>query len=68
MTIDEHKAFIDQKLRELGEHYDAVQIMVAWQTDNGDTKSMKRGLGLWHARTGLAHEFLSMDKAQEIAI
>lgn len=53
-------------VEKLGEHFDAVQIMVCWQRD-GCTKSMYRGGGLWHARQGMAHEFINQDVAQENA-
>lgn len=41
--------------------------MVCWQSD-AMTNCMKRGAGLWHARQGMAHEFINEDMAQEQAV
>lgn len=57
---------LDEHARAIGEHYENVQIMVTWNED-GITKSCMRGVGNWHARQGLAHEFINMDIAQENA-
>lgn len=66
MTPEEKIAFLDQKCAEISEHFEHVQIMVSW---NEDFKCMqlKRGLGNWYARQGLAHEFINEDIAQENA-
>jgi len=57
---------LDKAALALGEHFDNVQIMVTWM-EGGITKSCCRGVGNWHARQGIAHEFINMDIAQENA-
>lgn len=44
-----------------------VQVMVTWN-EAGLTKSFNLGVGNWHARQGMAHEFISLDVAQGNAI
>lgn len=67
MTDKELTDFVMKKVEELGEHFDAVQILVCWN-EHGSTRSIKRGGGLWHARQGLAHEFINEDIAQDQAM
>lgn len=57
---------LDKTASALGETFDHVQIMVTWN-EQGITKSCCRGVGNWHARQGIAHEFIQMDIAQENA-
>lgn len=60
---------LDEMVAKLREHFDAVEIMVSWQRDEGDgrTLGLKRGGGSWYARQGMAHEFIETDRAQEHA-
>jgi hypothetical protein len=57
---------LDLHAQAIGEHFENVQIMVTWN-EGGITKSCFRGVGNWHARQGMAHEFINMDIAQENA-
>lgn len=59
-------ALIDKFASDLGEHCDAVQILTSWN-DNGVTSALYRGSGNWHARQGMAHEFINMDQCQNMA-
>jgi hypothetical protein len=36
--------------------------------DSGNTNTLYSGKGNWYARTGMAHEFLSRDDAQNIGV
>jgi hypothetical protein len=67
MTDEEHERLLEDCASMLGEHFDAVQIL-ACVTVGGLTKCVKRGTGNWYARQGMAHEFIEMEKAQEIAV
>lgn len=57
---------VDECVARIAEHVDAVQIMVSWN-EEAMTQCLKRGAGNWHARQGMAHEFIERDKAQEHA-
>ena len=66
MTIQEAEAILEKALAQIGEHFDAVQILASW---NEEAMSMiaKRGTGNWYARQGMAHEFINSDIAQDAA-
>lgn len=66
MNTDEIMELVEQHAAALGEHFDAIQILVTWN-DNGNSYSLARGSGNWYARQGLAHEFITKDVAQENA-
>jgi hypothetical protein len=66
MTAEESERILNKASAELGEHYDAVQILVTWN-EEGLTKSGALGCGNWYARQGMAHEFITKDVAQENA-
>lgn len=57
VQANEMKALIDGMLSELGEHFDAVQILVSTHDPEG-TEAFARGLGNWYARQGMAREFV----------
>lgn len=69
MSPEDREALLDRKLAELAEVFDHVQILATWDSE-GSTKTLKRGFGNWHARVGMAHEFIdwgrSYDAAKEI--
>lgn len=48
---------------DLGEHFDAVQILACVCDDEG-TSNISRGSGNWFARQGMAHEFIAQDMAE----
>ena len=54
---DDDVARVMRHVRELGEHFTNVQIMVSYN-DCGNTHGIYRGCGDWYARQGLAHEFI----------
>lgn len=66
MTHEESAALLKRAAAELGEHYDAVQILVSWN-EQGITSCGSYGTGNWYARQGMAHEFIQKDIAQENA-
>lgn len=66
MNPEEVNALFDEIIARLGEHFDAVQIMVSWNEES-TTQSISRGSGNWYARQGMAHEFVNKDMAQENA-
>lgn len=57
---------LDKALRELGEHFDAVQVLVTW-CEGGVTKSRHAGVGNWFARVGVARNFIERDQANDAA-
>lgn len=63
MTNAEAEELIQRTAAQLGEHFDAVQIMVSWNQDC-TTAAAYRGVGNWYARQGMAHEFINTDQAQ----
>lgn len=60
------KILLDQMASKLGEHFEAVQIMVTWQ-ENGQTFGLKRGVGNWYARVAMAQEMVSIDRSCDMA-
>lgn len=66
MTHEELIALIEEAAAKLGEHCNSVQILVT-VSENGGTSGIKRGVGDWYARQGMAHEFINMDIASDTA-
>ena len=66
MTIKEVETLLEDVAAKLGEHFDAVQILVSWN-EEGASFLAKRGAGNWYARQGMAHEFITSDIAQDAA-
>jgi hypothetical protein len=66
LTDDEKMALIGKHVSALAEHFANVQIMVSWNED-GNTRCARQGAGDWYARQGMAHEFISMDRARDQA-
>lgn len=67
MSESETIELLERVTAALGEHFEAVQILVSWNED-GMTKALHRGAGNWYARQGMAHEFINKDVAQEHAV
>ncbi len=67
MSREDQIKLVEYHVRQLNEHFEAVQIMVCGLRDDGGTEQIFSGRGLWHARTGLAHEFLQRDDARNRA-
>ena len=69
MTADEKAAkvaLVKRVCHELGEHFDAVQILCSYADGTG-TEVIGQGAGNWYARQGMAREFCEKDTAREIA-
>lgn len=66
MTVSEQRELVERAAVALGEHFDAVQILVSVAED-GKTRCIKSGVGNWYARQGMAHEFINEDVAKENA-
>lgn len=66
MTNAEYTKIVFDAAAALGEHFDAVQILVS--TSEGDgTYNCKQGVGNYYARLGLAREFVNEDEADILA-
>lgn len=66
MTDEERTRIAEIAAAQLGEHFDAVQILVSWN-EEATTRCLKRGCGNWYARQGMAHEFVNAELAEEYA-
>lgn len=66
MTHSEAKQILERFSHQLGEHFDAVQILASWH-EEGVTRCLPWGSGNWYARQGMAQEFISTTRAREIA-
>jgi hypothetical protein len=66
MNEQELDALLVKHLQILAEHFEAIQIFASI-TENGETTCVKKGVGNWYARQGMAHEFIENGKAQEHA-
>lgn len=61
------QAAMNRALEILGEHFDAVQILASHMTVRGETVAAYNGRGNWHARRGMAQDFIEKDSAQTFA-
>lgn len=59
---------IEKHINQLAEEFDAVQILACRLKPDGHTLSYKKGTGLWHARQGLATEFIQEDINEDAAV
>lgn len=66
MTEAQAAQMLEAAAARLGEHFEAVQIMVTWQ-EGGQTFGLKRGVGNWYARVALAQEMVSVDRSCDLA-
>jgi hypothetical protein len=58
--------WLDQKVREISEHFECVQVLVSAQEDesgDGGTFHIYSGAGNWFGRVGMARDFLTRDSA-----
>lgn len=67
MTGPDAQKLVDNALKVLHEHFDACQIMVSWN-EQAETRTVYRGTGNWHARMGMAADFIKKDDAQTMAV
>ena len=57
---------VEECLRHLGEHFDTVQIFTT-RHEEGDTKSVQKGVGNWYARYGQVRQWVvAMDEAERV--
>lgn len=66
MTTSE-RDLLEKAAETLGEHWDAVQILVSRGAEEGGTEMADRGSGNWYARQGMCHKFITRDEADELA-
>lgn len=62
----EMEAIVQKHVDALMEHFECVQILTSLSSQNG-TESVNLGAGNWFARQGMAHEFISRDRANTSA-
>jgi hypothetical protein len=64
--IQEHdEEFVDRKLQEIMQFYDAAQVFVTRQEPDGRTMAYSTGKGNFYARWGLIHEWVSRGGGME---
>jgi len=63
---DHIKKVIEQKLNELSEYCDSVQILASWNgmDEPDNTHSSFRGFGNWYARMGMVSRFTEEESAK----
>ncbi len=66
MTYEQACKLADQFAFQLGEHFDAVQVLVSRNLE-GRTRCHKTGCGNWYARQGMAQEFKQEDQSRDLA-
>lgn len=69
MTEKERQEILSKATSMLGEHFDAVQIVVSYPAgkDNQFTGYSARGCGNWFARLALCREFIASYREREQA-
>ena len=56
---------VDKHIRELGEHFDNVQIFITTKDENGDgTVRICKGSGDWFSRYGVVNYWLQMENQE----
>jgi len=63
LSPDEQFELVRQHVTRLLEFFDTVQILVSNSTEVG-TENVFLGAGNWFARQGMAHDFITRDRAQ----
>jgi hypothetical protein len=60
---------LEDAVNVLREHFDCVQILASWESDDGEGSTFfaRRGSGNWYARQGMAHDFVQTSQSREIA-
>lgn len=67
MTTKEKQDMLLKLVQDLGEHFEAVQLLVSWQNDENKTSMISQGGGNYYARIGMAKNFVESDMAFENA-
>lgn len=62
-TPEQMQVVVQQHVTALMEYFDSVQVLVSISTEQG-TEFVKLGAGNWFARQGMAHDFITCDRAQ----
>ena len=63
MNLEELSKIVEKAVSDLGEHFDAVEILAS-NVDGEGSDCIKRGSGNFYARLGMAQEFIDEDRAQ----
>lgn len=66
MTAEQLEALLEKHAREIGEHVEAVQIIVT-NTEGGICQLCYRGAGNLYARLGMVREYLKILDSQTAA-
>lgn len=66
MTAEQLSKIVEDAASALGEHFEAVQILVS-NSDSEGTGGVSRGVGNFYARLGMAHEFIEKDSNEMLA-
>lgn len=64
MTTDQNMEILRREAEKLMEHFSSVQILASRVDADGSTHMFTMGRGDWYARQGLAHEFISRERAE----
>ena len=63
MSADEAERLVNRVSAELSEHIEHVQILATWN-DEGFTRTLFVGNGNFHARFGMAHDFIATQNSR----
>lgn len=66
MTPEEMEQIVQKHCTQLREHFEAVQILVSHETDEGQTGSIYTGAGNWYARVGMCRDMLNRDQSETL--
>ena len=66
MTYEQKREIVDRHLSQLGEYFEAIEIMVSTSDPSG-TETIIMGHGNFWARIGMAHEFINRNERQDAA-
>lgn len=58
---------LSQLVADCAEFFECIQVLASFVDDNGNTQSYYSGTGNWHARQGMASDFLKQDAAVTFA-
>lgn len=63
MNLEELTKIVEKAAADLGEHFEAVEILAS-NSDGEGTKCIKRGGGNYYARIAMAQEFVDEDRVR----
>jgi hypothetical protein len=67
MTEEEQEKLLERHANELAEIFDSVQILASGVRPDGSTFRLYNGSGNFFSRSGMCHEFIEAERAQQIA-